>query len=184
MRYLFATLFLCSLFSFSPAQARHLHHTGHHFKHNHHAKVSTDVSSSRRHSHIRRHHFHHVGSPRGRYGGYRTRTRGSDRAVAGDVQIVGHPSGCPGRAFCGCGVSVKIFGRPVRELYLARNWLRFPRASPGAGMVAARSGHVMAIIEYLGNGNAKVYDPNSGGHQTRIHVRSLAGYRVVNPRSG
>jgi hypothetical protein len=25
------------------------------------------------------------------------------------------------------------------------------------------------------------YDPNSGRHQTRLHVRSLAGYSVRNP---
>lgn len=100
-------------------------------------------------------------------------------------EIVSHPSGCPWRAFCGCGVSVKVFGRPIRDLFLAENWLRkFPRAAPGAGMVAARRGHVMYIIDYLGNGMAQVYDPNSGGHQTRIHTRSLAGYRVVDPHGG
>jgi len=48
-------------------------------------------------------------------------------------------------------------------------------------MVAARSGHVMYIEAYNGDGTALVYDPNSGGHKTRVHVRSLAGYRVVNP---
>lgn len=96
--------------------------------------------------------------------------------------VVGHPPGCPSRAFCGCGVSVKVFGRPVRDLFLAANWLRrFPSASPGAGMVAARRGHVMYIMSYNGDGTALVYDPNSGGHRTRVHTRSLAGYRVVNP---
>jgi hypothetical protein len=103
--------------------------------------------------------------------------------IASDTseRIVSHPSGCPGRAFCGCGVSVKVFGHPVRDLYLAANWRRFPSASPAPGMVAYRSHHVMYIESYDGNGNAVVYDPNSGGHQTRVHVRSLAGYRVVNP---
>ena len=98
-------------------------------------------------------------------------------------QVVSHPAGCPGRAFCGCGVSVKVFGHPVRNLFLASNWLRFPRATPGPGMVAARHGHVMYIESYDGNGNAVVYDPNSGNHQTRIHTRSLRGYVVVNPHS-
>lgn len=96
-------------------------------------------------------------------------------------QIVGHPSGCPSRAFCGCGVSVKIFGHPVKNLFLASNWFKFPRTSPAPGMVAVRRGHVMAIMAVDGNGNATVYDPNSGGHKTRIHLRSLAGYIVVNP---
>ena len=98
--------------------------------------------------------------------------------------IVSHPAGCPSRLFCGCGVSVRVFGRPVRNLYLAANWLRFPSAAPSAGMVAARNGHVMYIEQYLGEGKAVVYDPNSGGGQTRVHVRSLSGYKVVNPRRG
>jgi hypothetical protein len=98
-----------------------------------------------------------------------------------NARIVAHPSGCPYHAFCGCGVSVKIFGHPVRNLFLASNWFKFPRANPAPGMVAVRNHHVMAILAMDANGNATVYDPNSGGHQTRIHTRSLAGYRVVNP---
>ena len=96
-------------------------------------------------------------------------------------QTVAHPSGCPGRAFCGCGVSVKVFGKPVRNLYLARNWYKFPRTAAAPGMVAVRNHHVMYIQSLDANGNATVYDPNSGGHQTRIHTRSLSGYTVVNP---
>lgn len=96
-------------------------------------------------------------------------------------RVVAHPSGCPYHAFCGCGVSVKIFGHPVRSLFLAANWFKFPRANAAPGMVAVRNHHVMAILAVDANGNATVYDPNSGGHQTRIHTRSLAGYRIVNP---
>lgn len=94
--------------------------------------------------------------------------------------IVSHPTGCPGRAFCGCGVSVKVFGRPIRNLFLASNWFKFPRANPAPGMVAVRNHHVMYIMAY-DNGAATVYDPNSGGRQTRIHTRSLRGYAIVNP---
>ena len=108
-------------------------------------------------------------------------SRRARRSYEGE-QIVAHPAGCPRRLFCGCGVSVKVFGRPIKDLFLAANWVRkFPRAAPGSGMVAARSGHVMYIISYLGDNMAQVYDPNSGGHKTRIHTRSLAGYRVVDP---
>mgnify|MGYP003336276702 CR=1 FL=1 len=106
------------------------------------------------------------------------------RAHAYDYgQLQPHPDGCPRRLFCGCGVSVKVFGYPIRNLFLAANWLKFPRAAPGPGMVAARRGHVMYIISYDGSGSATVYDPNSGGHQTRIHTRSLSGYRIVNPHA-
>ena len=100
------------------------------------------------------------------------------------AEIKPHPAGCPRIAFCGCGVSVEIFGRPIRELFLARNWFKFPRARPAPGMVAVRRHHVMAIRAVDANGNAIVYDPNSGGHKTRIHQRSLAGYVIVNPRGG
>ena len=95
---------------------------------------------------------------------------------------VAHPSGCPRSAFCGCGVSVKVFGHPVRNLFLASNWFKFPRAHAAAGMVAVRRHHVIYIEQVDGNGNATVYDPNSGGHQTRVHERSLAGYSIHDPR--
>ena len=98
-------------------------------------------------------------------------------------RIVNHPYGCPRTAFCGCGVSVKVFGKPVRHLYLAANWFKFPRTFPAPGMVAVRNHHVMYIMAYDGNGNATVYDPNGGRHLTYIHTRSLAGYKIVNPRS-
>lgn len=98
-------------------------------------------------------------------------------------RVVSHPEGCPRIAFCGCGVSVKVFGRSIKSLWRAAAWYQFPRAFPSAGMVAVRNHHVMFIESYDGNGNAVVYDPNSGGHQTRIHTRSLAGYQVVNPNT-
>lgn len=96
--------------------------------------------------------------------------------------VVGHPAGCPGRSFCGCGTAVRIFGAPIRALWLAAAWFKFPRTSPAPGAVAVRRHHVFAIEQVLGNGRVLAYDPNSGGHQTRIHAVSLAGYTVVNPR--
>jgi hypothetical protein len=98
--------------------------------------------------------------------------------------ILPHPAGCPRRAFCGCGVAVHVLGAPVRALWLARNWLRFPRAAPAPGMVAVHPGghHVLAIERVIGNGYVVAFDPNSGGHLTRRHVRSIAGWPVVNPR--
>lgn len=104
------------------------------------------------------------------------------------TRIVEHPAGCPRTRFCGCGVSLKVFGKVVTAggLAIAKEWLRFPQADPAPGMVAARirGGHVFYIEKVLGGGKVLAYDPNSGGHKTRIHVRSLAGYRVVNPRGG
>ena len=98
-----------------------------------------------------------------------------------DTRIVAHPKGCPRRLFCGCGVSLRVFGKRVRHLYLARNWMKYPRTSPRRGAVAANRRHVMFIERYLGGNKALVYDPNSGGRKTRLHVRSLAGYKIVDP---
>lgn len=94
-----------------------------------------------------------------------------------------HPAGCPSRAFCGCGASVRLFGRPVRELYLAANWLKFPRAAPAPGMAAARPGHVFVLEQHVRDDVWLVYDANSGGRQTRLHERSVRGYAIVNPRA-
>lgn len=95
--------------------------------------------------------------------------------------IVSHPDGCPRSAFCGCGASVRLFGHPVRDLYLASNWFRFPHASPAPGMVAVRNHHVFVIEAVNGDGTVVAYDANSGGHQTRIHTVSLSGYSVRDP---
>lgn len=99
------------------------------------------------------------------------------------TQILPHPAGCPRTLFCGCGAALEVFGKHVRHLWLARNWLRFPPAQPGPGMVAANTRHVMVIRQYLGNGKALVYDANSGRGLTRLHVRSLSGFSVRNPRA-
>ena len=103
--------------------------------------------------------------------------------VRGPSTIVAHPAGCPARAFCGCGAAVRVFGAPIRSLWLAANWLRFPRAAPAPGMVAARRGHVFVLEQHISGGVWLVYDANSGGRKTRIHARSIAGYTIVNPRA-
>lgn len=98
------------------------------------------------------------------------------------ADVVSHPSGCPRSLFCGCGASVRVFGHPVRNLFLASAWLRFPRAAPAPGMVAARRGHVMTLERHVSGDTWTVYDANSGGRQTRVHARSIRGYAIVNPR--
>lgn len=108
-------------------------------------------------------------------------TRTAIRTADIETRILEHPAGCPRTAFCGFGVAMKVYGRPVRDLWLAANWRRFPHADPAHGMVAVREHHVFYIEAVLSNGNVLAYDPNSGRHQTRLHVRSLAGYSVRNP---
>ena len=96
--------------------------------------------------------------------------------------IVVHPAGCPGSLFCGCGASVEAFGHPVRGLYLANAWLRFPRAAPAPGMAVVWPGrHVAIIRQNTRPGFAVLYDANSGGGLTRVHEVRSAGLVVVDP---
>lgn len=106
------------------------------------------------------------------------------RVAVTSPAIVAHPTGCPSRAFCGCGAAVRVFGSPIRSLWLAANWFRFPRSAPAAGMVAVRRHHVFVLEAHLGGDTWQVYDANSGRRLTRIHARSIAGYVIVNPRGG
>lgn len=109
------------------------------------------------------------------------RTETSRVNSRGGQVVGGRPAGCP-RSFCGCGASLRVFGRIVPGLNLAANWLRFPRTSPAPGMVAARRGHVFVLEQHVEGDTWMAYDANSGGRATRIHARSLRGYTVVNPR--
>ena len=97
------------------------------------------------------------------------------------AELVEHPQGCPRRAFCGCGASVHLFGKPVRSLFLSSNWLKFPRTAPGHNKVAVRRGHVFVLKEQVGHNTWLVYDANSGGRGTRLHARSINGYAIVDP---
>jgi hypothetical protein len=107
-----------------------------------------------------------------------------ETASYGRGEVVSHPSSCPHVAFCGCGAAVRVFGHSVRELWLAANWFRFPRAAPAPGMAAVRAHHVFVLEADLGGGVWQVFDANSGGHQTRVHPRSIAGYTIVDPHGG
>ena len=172
---IFAVLFL------TPAEARqHRHHHVHHgIQHTHgtqhHAMhkvrhtnryVRHHVSRVRHAQRIRHYAFHRHYQPRTRYA---------------EATIVAHPEGCPRSAFCGCGAAVRVFGQPIRSLWLAANWFKFPRSVPAPGTVAVRQHHVMVLEADLGGGIWRVYDANSGGHATRIHARPIAGYTIVNP---
>jgi hypothetical protein len=122
-----------------------------------------------------------------------TRQRAQARREAAPTQVAdangngaivgGRPSACPHR-YCGCEASLYVFGAIRSELNLAANWVRkFPRTAPAAGMVAARSGHVMVLMSQAGGDEWMVHDGNSGGGRTREHVRSIRGYTIVNPHA-
>jgi hypothetical protein len=129
----------------------------------------------------RHHHRHHVVDANKMV---RPMPPGLDRVMAeGAGRVVAHPPGCPARAFCGCGAAVRIFGRPIRSLWLARNWLRFPSVAPSPGVVAVRRHHVFVLERQISGWIWLVYDANSGGHRTHIHPRSISGFKIVNPHS-
>jgi hypothetical protein len=103
-----------------------------------------------------------------------------------DGRIIAHPAGCPRTAFCGCGASVRIFGHPVRNLYLASNWFRFPRANPAPGMAAVRNHHVMVIEAVDGNGNAiwRCNERRSDGYHARADRYLRADVSLSRDRKG
>jgi len=181
MKYLVAAISILLLALTSPADAKHRHH------HRHHARVQAQAAQECVYDNSGRTVCQlsaktAISLPNAELSPAPRKNRIRTEGLTYDSErIVSHPSGCPSRAFCGCGVSVRVFGHPVRNLYLASNWYRFPRAHPAPGMVAVRNHHVMFIEHMDANGNAVVYDPNSGNHMTRVHTRSLSGYKIVNP---
>ena len=96
--------------------------------------------------------------------------------------IIGHrPRGCPHK-FCGCEASLYVFGEIRPMLNVARNWrVMFARAHPAPGRAAVRTHHVMILISHVSGNDWLVHDGNSGGGLTREHVRSIAGYTIVDP---
>lgn len=117
-------------------------------------------------------------------GAKHVQTRHARRSIDGNgnaVVIGGRPAGCP-RRYCGCSASLYVFGKIIPELNLAATWARkFPRTSPAPGMVAARPGHVFVLKSHVEGNLWLVRDGNSGGGLTREHVRSISGFKIVNP---
>ncbi|MDE1935660.1 hypothetical protein [Bradyrhizobium sp.] len=159
----------------SQAEARHFHHTAIHHAYSHRAYVH--------HAYSRHAYYRHAYARRA----YDTRNFRQAWAMAspdGGERVVGsRPYGCPNR-FCGCEASLYKFGRIIPELNLASNWLRFPRAMPASGMAAVRPGHVMILESQISGSIWYAHDGNSGGHVTREHPVSIAGYTIVNPSAG
>lgn len=89
------------------------------------------------------------------------------------------PRGCP-TAWCGCYLSIHVFGENRRELWLARNWLNFERTSPSIGSVAVFArrggGHVGKVVGFDENNNPIVH---SGNHSGRIATATYSKHRVI-----
>ncbi len=105
--------------------------------------------------------------------------------VIGTTQANARPSGCP-HAWCGCYLAQAYgyTGAMARKLWLARNWLMFPRASMAPGNVAVfsrgRGGHV-GRIEAVKDGQVLLHSGNDG-RAVRTRWRSTRGLiAVVSP---
>lgn len=76
------------------------------------------------------------------------------------------PSGCPS-LWCGCWLSIHIFGQNRKDLWSARAWLKFPRTSPqvGAVVVTARrgGGHVGIVTGFDSDGDPIIKSGNNAG---------------------
>jgi hypothetical protein len=78
---------------------------------------------------------------------------------------------------CGCWASEYFFGHSVRDLWLARAWLKFPHTAPQAGVVAVWPGrHVAPVVANNGDGTITVAD-SWATHRVR-----MAGLVFVDPK--
>jgi hypothetical protein len=102
---------------------------------------------------------------------------------AAQAEVIGsRPQGCP-KQFCGCALSLKLFGKIIPNLNLANNWKRFPKAARAPGMVGAKDGHVLQLRRHVKGNRWVVWTANSCGRKICIQERSIAGYTIVDPRS-
>lgn len=147
----------------TTAEAAPHHKTSHR---THYTRVSSHRPMSAYRAHSKAHH-------RRSYRDYR----------AGGTQYLPHPPGCPRTAFCGCGAAYRAYGATKRALWQAAAWFGFARTSAAPGMAAVRSHHVFILERHVAGNDWLVTDYNSGNHQSRLHVRSIAGYAIVNPHS-
>ena len=78
---------------------------------------------------------------------------------------------------CGCWASEYFFGHSVRDLWLAKAWLKFPHTAPQAGVVAVWPGrHVAPVVANNGDGTVTVAD-SWATHRVRV-----AGLVFVDPK--
>jgi len=92
----------------------------------------------------------------------------------------GRPAGCP-HAWCGCFLSIHIFGENRRELWKAFNWKnRFPKTAPKIGAVAVMArkggGHVGQVVGFDDKGNPILL---SGNHSGKVATSVYPKNRIL-----
>jgi hypothetical protein len=108
-----------------------------------------------------------------------------NRVVSRTIRFIPHPSGCPSRSFCACGLA-KFWGIWRPALNRVATWAHVFRhvPAPDVGVAAVRRDrhHIIGIIGGA-PGRWIVRDYNSGHHRSRVRVVSdFRGYFFVDPR--
>lgn len=102
--------------------------------------------------------------------------------LSGISRADARPAGCPS-AWCGCWLSMHVFGTNRRDLWKASSWLKFPRTSPRVGAVAVvRRSHVGIVVGFDSKQNPILKSGNyAGGVGTgSFDKRTIVAY--VSPR--
>lgn len=134
--------------------------------------ILSNLPAQAKHKHYFKRHYNY----------HKTYTKNYKQSQRQTLTILPHPIGCPKTAYCGCGTAVEVFGEPIRDLWLASSWFKFPKAEPAPGMVAVRQNHVFKIEAVLGPNTVLAKNHNGGGHKSYLQVLSLNGYSVRNPK--
>jgi hypothetical protein len=150
----------------TPSQARHRHH---HYYSGHYGRY---LAQHYRNHERRRYAWRH------RHRHYDNTPPVAHRGLSRPCQIA-RSMGGP----CGCVAEEIIFGRSDHvlngfNLWLANEWLRFPRALPRAGTAAVWPGrHVEAVVAVNGNGSVTTNGPYG------LRRVSLSRVVIVDPRA-
>lgn len=164
MKKLYVLLALIMAFAFTATEASAKRHKAKHYKK---AAYSQTVDQSDNDGRYFNSNYSNQSFSTGSYGGSR-------------------PSGCPS-AWCGCWLSLQIYGENRRELWAARAWLgEGSAASPGCvGCVAVLTrgrskskGHVGIVTGY--NGRNPII--KSGNHNRTVGVAEYPAGRVLGYR--
>jgi hypothetical protein len=177
-----ALLTVASTSANAHAHYRHHHRAMHHVKHERVARIDFNLTCLPDND-GRSHCSGTVEQPTSYTGETTQVVRGRPRYYYDGRVTGGRHAGDP-HAFCGAEAARYVFGETRRDLWLAANWIyKFARDSPAPGMAAARSHHVMILMSHVSGSDWMVHDGNSGHGLTREHVRSIAGYVIVDPHS-
>lgn len=114
-------------------------------------------------------------------------TNRADGRTLSTAAVKARPEECPHKLWCGCALSVLLFGESRRDLWLARNWLKLGKPidspKPGAVAVFARKngGHVGLITKVLSSDRIVLWSGNDH-NAVRERPRStlnIIGYRQL-----